>query len=640
MPRKSGSGATGRRQGSTPTGERKSAGADVKVPNEEQELEYAEERRERTVLERRVRLLKLGMHRLDALVPLIRAGKVCSEHPELWMQILELLGEKEDGLNVENDAAKDKDGAVTNAPWPVDEIMQWAIDACDRVEGKPQNERDDFTVEQAEEEEGSRVEADFNGTAERVEENARGEERDSDGEERDSDGEDNDHDDGKEESTIEKEEGLKGNQSDEFRDAKEGLDRSDHPTSLGTRQEDAHETPRSAKQEELLINSHEHGTRRAARNRNKVEVDASHEKVVEGSNAEPDKTSEPPRSSRGRKRKIEVFDGSDDEILTPHTVKRLMMSGSASANNLAPTPSPLPLVSPTDAGTSDRKTTMRGKRESSLLESIPSSVREQSDSIVECYRVLKTLAAHKLAIPFREPVSERDAPDYYSVIKSPMDLRTLRTMLESGKIESPLEFQKSLVQICKNAIQYNARGSDLDELAKEFRALIREHTDPLVAQWKKLSTKKETVVSREATSTGASHEKAASEKDEPAVVVSAGRGRPRKHRPPVNEEEQVAVAEAQSSPNRTVRRQTQLDERDEDDEQPQMPLEDPVSKGKRDTPLRRLMGSSKESEPKGAKSTNSASRKGSQGTKLAASSPSEKISRPARDKGPSLKKKK
>nr|XP_055242799.1 uncharacterized protein LOC115934559 isoform X1 [Gorilla gorilla gorilla] len=39
----------------------------------------------------------------------------------------------------------------------------------------------------------------------------------------------------------------------------------------------------------------------------------------------------------------------------------------------------------------------------------------------ELKRVLRSLQAHKMAWPFLEPVDPNDAPDYYGVIKEPMD---------------------------------------------------------------------------------------------------------------------------------------------------------------------------------------------------------------------------
>uniref|UniRef100_A0A8K9UHU4 Bromodomain PHD finger transcription factor n=1 Tax=Oncorhynchus mykiss TaxID=8022 RepID=A0A8K9UHU4_ONCMY len=45
-------------------------------------------------------------------------------------------------------------------------------------------------------------------------------------------------------------------------------------------------------------------------------------------------------------------------------------------------------------------------------------------------RILRSLQAHKMAWPFLEPVDPNDAPDYYGVIKEPMDLSTMEDRLQ------------------------------------------------------------------------------------------------------------------------------------------------------------------------------------------------------------------
>ena len=47
--------------------------------------------------------------------------------------------------------------------------------------------------------------------------------------------------------------------------------------------------------------------------------------------------------------------------------------------------------------------------------------------------MLDLLKEHDDAWPFLEPVGKKQFPEYYKVIKKPMDLQTMRTKLEDGK---------------------------------------------------------------------------------------------------------------------------------------------------------------------------------------------------------------
>ncbi len=50
-----------------------------------------------------------------------------------------------------------------------------------------------------------------------------------------------------------------------------------------------------------------------------------------------------------------------------------------------------------------------------------------------CRYLLKQLEEHEDAWPFLEPVGKREFPEYYKVIKRPMDFQTMRTKLQDGR---------------------------------------------------------------------------------------------------------------------------------------------------------------------------------------------------------------
>lgn len=66
-------------------------------------------------------------------------------------------------------------------------------------------------------------------------------------------------------------------------------------------------------------------------------------------------------------------------------------------------------------------------------------------------------AAEKLdkKLIFAEPVSSVDVPDYYDIIKNPMDFSTMRKKLNEFEYESPEAFEEDLRLICSNCLIYN-----------------------------------------------------------------------------------------------------------------------------------------------------------------------------------------
>ncbi|OTB00739.1 hypothetical protein M426DRAFT_15225 [Hypoxylon sp. CI-4A] len=70
-------------------------------------------------------------------------------------------------------------------------------------------------------------------------------------------------------------------------------------------------------------------------------------------------------------------------------------------------------------------------------------------------RFLQQIQNHNRAWPFQKPVDEEDAPDYYAVIKTPMDLSTIEEKLHEDKYPGPYALVKDLTLMFDNARIYN-----------------------------------------------------------------------------------------------------------------------------------------------------------------------------------------
>ncbi|KAM9483687.1 nucleosome-remodeling factor subunit BPTF-like isoform 1-T1 [Clarias gariepinus] len=81
-------------------------------------------------------------------------------------------------------------------------------------------------------------------------------------------------------------------------------------------------------------------------------------------------------------------------------------------------------------------------------------------------RILRSLQAHKMAWPFLEPVDPEDAPDYYGVIKEPMDLATMEERLLKRHYSKLTEYVADMTRIFDNCRYYNPSESPFYQCAE------------------------------------------------------------------------------------------------------------------------------------------------------------------------------
>ncbi|EEB07672.1 SAGA complex histone acetyltransferase subunit Gcn5 [Schizosaccharomyces japonicus yFS275] len=88
------------------------------------------------------------------------------------------------------------------------------------------------------------------------------------------------------------------------------------------------------------------------------------------------------------------------------------------------------------------------------------------------------MQAHPSSWPFAQPVRKEDVPDYYDVIKNPMDLSTMEFKLRNDKYESVQEFIRDAKYIFDNCRSYNDSNTtyykNADKLEKFFMQKLRE----------------------------------------------------------------------------------------------------------------------------------------------------------------------
>lgn len=84
---------------------------------------------------------------------------------------------------------------------------------------------------------------------------------------------------------------------------------------------------------------------------------------------------------------------------------------------------------------------------------------------------------HTHANLFHQAIKEVDAPDYYTLIKQPMDLKIIKQRIKEGTIASSLDLRWALSLMFANALMYNNPGTEVHRMANEMRMATEEILD-------------------------------------------------------------------------------------------------------------------------------------------------------------------
>lgn len=113
----------------------------------------------------------------------------------------------------------------------------------------------------------------------------------------------------------------------------------------------------------------------------------------------------------------------------------------------------------------------------------------------KCIEIIDNLLTHPISEIFLYPIDPQidNVPDYFDIIKKPMDFTTVKNNLKEGIYTNFVDFKKDVEQIFENAKLYNGIPSlpamMADELARIFKKLIRPievlNRDEWVAQYTK-----------------------------------------------------------------------------------------------------------------------------------------------------------
>lgn len=143
-------------------------------------------------------------------------------------------------------------------------------------------------------------------------------------------------------------------------------------------------------------------------------------------------------------------------------------------------------------------------------------------------KVLMELKAGEHAHPFLQRVNKREAPDYYNVIKHPMDIGTMMKKLKQLQYKSKKDFVEDLMLIWSNCLKYNA---DPSHFLRKKALFMKKETEKLVPLIPEITVRDRAEVEaeeRRMRNGDADADGAEDSEDEEPIMASRGRKAPSK----------------------------------------------------------------------------------------------------------------
>lgn len=115
-----------------------------------------------------------------------------------------------------------------------------------------------------------------------------------------------------------------------------------------------------------------------------------------------------------------------------------------------------------------------------------------------CYRLHTKLRGHKWAKPFMQPVDPvaLHIPDYFSIVKNPMDLGTIQKRLVDGSLTTVEEYAELVRLVFDNAILYNKPQDDVAIMAVTLSQLFEREFEQLQRLGSVLESDPSTILTR------------------------------------------------------------------------------------------------------------------------------------------------
>ncbi|WOK97187.1 hypothetical protein Cni_G05895 [Canna indica] len=119
----------------------------------------------------------------------------------------------------------------------------------------------------------------------------------------------------------------------------------------------------------------------------------------------------------------------------------------------------------------------------------PAEKKIYAQAFKSCGILLSKLMKHKFGWVFNKPVDAKalGLHDYYTIIKHPMDLGTVKSRLAKNWYSSPRDFAEDVKLTFRNAMTYNPKGQDVHVMAEQLLQMFEEQWPAIEAEFAYLS---------------------------------------------------------------------------------------------------------------------------------------------------------
>ncbi|XP_060769449.1 probable global transcription activator SNF2L2 isoform X1 [Neoarius graeffei] len=105
----------------------------------------------------------------------------------------------------------------------------------------------------------------------------------------------------------------------------------------------------------------------------------------------------------------------------------------------------------------------RGRPPAEKLPPNPPKLTKQMNTLVDMVINYKDTLGRQISKGFVQLPSRKEVPEYYELIRKPVDFRRIRERVRNHKYRCIADLEKDIIQMCHNAQTYNLEGSQIFE---------------------------------------------------------------------------------------------------------------------------------------------------------------------------------
>merc|ERR1712113_284196 len=121
----------------------------------------------------------------------------------------------------------------------------------------------------------------------------------------------------------------------------------------------------------------------------------------------------------------------------------------------------------------------RKKKKKGLLRKLQKKMRKLMEIVIQ----YEDQDGRVLSDPFMKLPTRKELPDYYEVIRKPVDITKILTKIEDGKYEDMDVMEKDFMLLCQNTQKYNEDGSLIHEDSIVLQSVFTNTREKLSLEW-------------------------------------------------------------------------------------------------------------------------------------------------------------